>query len=170
MRNRSFGDFVDKKQRESARQLKLLKQLLESGGLKVENFLDTDDRDDPYIFCFMPTRNGSFDGIRIYKIGEHIAFRIQKENQTHPYGSAYPLPIEDMFHDFLGEEDNVDQMKAGEKIIKSVIKEIRRFFDKSVEAEREERDQAIDQEKDNGGSPLVRTTGTDYSSLVYNKA
>lgn len=169
MRNKSFGDFVDTKQRESVRQLKLLKQLLESGGLKVENFLDTDDRDDPYIFCFMPTRNGSFDGVRIYTIGENIAFRIQKENQTHPYGSAYPLPIEDMFNDFLGEED-VDQKEAGKRIIKSVVKEVRRFFDKSVEAEREERDQAIDQEKDGEGNPLVRTTGTDYSSLVYNKA
>lgn len=170
MRNKSFGDFVDKKQREGVKQLTLLKKLLEEGGLKVENFLDTDDRDDPYIFCFMPTRNGSFDGIRIYRIGENITFRIQKENQTHPYGSAYALPIEDMFYDFLSDEDDVDQKKAGKKVIDYVVKEVRRFFDKSVKAEREERDQAIDQEKDNGGNPLVRTTGTDYSSLVYNKA
>lgn len=169
MRKRSFGEFVDKKKRESIRQLTLLKQLLESGGMKVENFLDTDDKDDPYIFCFMPTRNGSFDGIRIYKIGENIAFRIQKENKTHPYGSAYPLPIEEMFHDFLADED-ADQKKAGEKVIKSVVKEVRRFFDKSVEAEREEREQAIEAEKDTEGNVLVRTTGTDYSSLVYNKA
>ena len=169
MRKRSFGEFVDKKKREGLRQLKLVKQLLEASGLKVENFLDTDDKDDPYIFCFMPTKNGSFDGIRIYRIGEEIAFRIQKENKTHPYGSAYPLPIEEMFHDFLSDED-ADQKKAGEKVIKSVVKEIRRFFDKSVEAEREERERDIEQEKDTEGNVLVRTTGTDYSSLVYNKA
>tara|TARA_Y100000034_G_C6857003_1_gene389608 strand:+ start:31 stop:540 length:510 start_codon:yes stop_codon:yes gene_type:complete len=169
MKKRSFGEFVDKKKRECLRQLKLVKQLLESSGLKVENFLDTDDKDDPYIFCFMPTKNGSFDGIRIYRIGEEIAFRIQKENKTHPYGSAYPLPIEEMFHDFLSDED-ADQKKAGEKVIKSVVKEIRRFFDKSVEAEREERERDIEQEKDTEGNVLVRTTGTDYSSLVYNKA
>jgi hypothetical protein len=169
MKKRSFGEFVDKKKRESLRQLLLVKQLLEHSGLKVENFLDTEDTDDPYVFCFMPAKNGSFDGIRIYKIGEEIAFRIQKENKTHPYGSAYPLPIEEMFHDFLI-DDGADQKKAGEKVIKAVVKEVRRFFDKSVEAEKEERELDIEREKDTEGNVLVRTTGTDYSSLVYNKS
>jgi len=169
MKKRSFGEFVDKKKRECIRQLLLVKQLLEQNGMKVENFLDTDSRDDPYVFCFMPTKNGSFDGIRIYKIADQIAFRIQKENKTHPYGSAYPLPIEEMFHDFLTDKDS-DQRKAGEKVIKSVVKELRRFFDKSIEAEREERERNIEQEKDSEGNVLVRSTGTDYSSLVYNKA
>lgn len=169
MRNHSFGEFVDKKKRESIRQLTLIKQLLEASGLKVENFLTTDSDDDPYIFCFTPTRNGSFDGVRIYKIGKQLAFRIQKENKTHPYGSAYPLPIEEMFHDFLSDED-IDQMKAGKKVIESVTKEIRKFFDKSIEAEKEEREVSLDKNKDSQGNVLVRTTGTDYSSLVYNKA
>ena len=39
-------------------------------------------------------------------------------------------------------------MTAGKKVIKSVVKEIRRFFDKSVEAERDEKDQAIEQDAD----------------------
>lgn len=167
MRNKSFGDFVDKKKRESIRQLRLLKQVLESHGLKVENFLNADD-DDPYVFCYSPSKSGSFDGIRIYKIGDQLAFRIQKENRTHPYGKAYPLPIEDMFHYFLSDDD-VDQTKAGKKVIDSVVKEVRRFFDKSIEAERDERHKDIDQDNPEG-NVLVRTTGTDYSSLVYNKA
>jgi len=167
MRNKSFGEFVDKKKRESIKQLTLVKQLLEQQGLKVENFLTTSE-DDPYVFCFCPTRNGSFDGIRIYKIGDELAFRIQKENQTHPYGAAYPLPIEEMFHDLLGDLDS-DQMKAGEKVMDAVHKEVRSFFDKSIEAERDERERNIEMEKDTEGNVLVRTTGTDYSSLVYNK-
>lgn len=169
MRRRTFGEFVDRKKRECVRQLQIIKQLLERHGLKVENFLTTDSEDDPYIFCFSPTKNGSFDGIRIYKIGESIAFRIQKENETHPYGSAYPLPIEDMFHDFLGEGD-VDQKKAGLRVIEAVTKEVRKFFDKSVEAESEERERSSELDQDSAGSALVRTTGTDYSSLIYNKA
>ena len=53
MRHRSFGDFVDKKKRESIRQLKLVKSMLESTGMKVENYLDLDDEDhEPYIFCY----------------------------------------------------------------------------------------------------------------------
>jgi len=169
MRQKSFGNFVDKKKRECVRQLRLLKQLLESSGMKVENFLNAEDSE-PYVFCHSPGRDGSFDGVRIYKIGDQLAFRVQKENQTHPYGKAYPLPIEEMFHDFLSDED-VDQMKAGKKVIESVNKEIRRFFDKSVEAERDERSQGVDgDEGDSEGNVMVRTTGTDYSSLVYNKA
>jgi hypothetical protein len=59
-------------------------------------------------------------------------------------------------------------MKAGKKVIESISKEVRRFFDKSVEAERDERHKELDQ-GDSQGNVMVRTTGTDYSSLVYNK-
>lgn len=168
MRNKSFGEFIDKKKRESVKQLTLVKQLLERQGMKVENFLTTGD-EEPYVFCFCPTRNGSFDGVRIYKIGNELAFRIQKENQTHPYGAAYPLPVEEMFHDLLSDE-NSDQLKAGKKVIEAINKEIRSFFDKSIEAEHDEREKNIEMDKDTEGNVLVRTTGTDYSSLVYNKA
>jgi len=167
MRTKSFGEFVDKKKRESIRQLTLLKQMLESAGMKVENFL-TNEGDEPYIFCYAPSDGAGFDGVRIYKIGDQLAFRVQKENKTHPYGTAYPLPVEEMFHDFLSDED-VDQMKAGKKVVEAVTKEVRRFFDKSVEAEKDDRSNSLKQ-SDGQGDVLVRTTGTDYSALVYNKA
>jgi hypothetical protein len=166
MRHRSFGDFVDKKKRESIRQLKLMKQVLEQNGLKVENFIDSQDSKEPYIFCYSTSKNGSFDGIRIYKIGSELAFRIQKESKTHPYGSAYSLPIESMFSDFLS-DDGVNQTKAGKKIIESIGKEIKKFFDRSTDAEQSENE--MDLEDMSGGNVLIRTTGTDYSSLVYNK-
>lgn len=165
MRKKSFGEFVDKKKRESIRQLKLLKQILEAKGMKVENFLESSEDAEPYIFCFNPTKSGSFDGIRIYKIGAHLAFRIQKENKTHPFGSAYQLPIEEMFHDFLTDE-GTDELKAGKKVMEAVNKEIRNFFDKSIEAERENREKEVDKDK---GSITLRTGGADYSALVYNK-
>lgn len=165
MRHRSFGDFVNKKKRESIHQLKLVKQLLERNGLKVDNFLDTDDDDsDPYIFCHSHQKTGSFDGIRIYKIGNDLAFRVQKESKTHPYGSAYPLPIESMFYDFMSDK-GVDQKKAGEKVIEYVGKEIKKFFDKSVEADKYHRE--TDSEKD--GSLLIKTSGSDYSAMINSK-
>jgi hypothetical protein len=169
MRNKSWGDFVDKKKRESIRQLKILSRLLERNGMKVERFLEesVDTDGDPYIFCFNPTRNGSFDGLRIYKIGNDIAFRIQKENKTHPYGSAYPIPVEDMFKDFMSDDD-IDERNAGMKVIESVGKEVKKFFERAIDAEKEERHAGID--KDSEGTALVRTSGTDYSALVYNKA
>ena len=102
-------------------------------------------------------------------MGNQFAFRIQKENKTHPYGSAYPLDIEEMFNDFLSEEQ-VDEMKAGEMVIEHLGREIRKFFEKSIDAEKQEREGRIDREKESAGNVLVRTTGTDYSALVYNKA
>ena len=167
MRHRTFGDFIDKKKRESIRQLKLMKQLLERNGLKVEKFLDTDEDHAPYIYCYSPSRSGGFDGVRIYKIGTELAFRIQKESKTHPYGAAYPLPIESMFSDLLS-DDGIDEAKAGKKIIEAVGKEIKKFFERSIEAERD--DNRLDLDRENGGSVLVRTTGTDYSALVYSKS
>lgn len=169
MRKRSFGEFMNKKKREGLRQLGLLQRLLEQSGLRVEDFLHIEEtKQDPYIYCHNPSKSGSFDGIRIYKLGSQIAFRVQKESQTHPYGSAYPLNIEEMFQDFLSDDD-VDEKKAGTKVIEHIAKEIKRFFEKSIEAEREERDANIEDDQ-NAGNVLVRTTGTDYSSLVFNKS
>jgi hypothetical protein len=166
MKHKSFGDFLDKKKREGVKQLRVLHKLLERNGMKVESFIEANDPDaEPYIYCYNPSRNGSFDGIRIYRIGEQLAFRVQKESKTHPYGSAYPLDIEEMFNDFLTDA-KVDEQKAGEKVIEYVGKEIKRFFEKCIKAERDIRDASIE----DMGNILVKTTGTDYSALIFNKS
>lgn len=158
MRHKSFGSFVDKKKRDSIKHLKIVKKVLEHGGMIVEDFVDTDANDDPYVYCVNPTKNGSFNGIRIYKIGDQIAFRVQKESKTHPYGSAYPLPVEEMFSDFLSDE-GTDQRKAGNKVMESLVKEIKSFFEKSIEAEKNEKDKSIEISVDS-------TSGTDYGSMI----
>ena len=169
MRRKSFGEFVNKKKRDSIKHLTIIKKMLEQGGMKVEDFIDADSDDEPYIFCVNSTKNGSFDGVRIYEIGGQCNFRVQKENKTHPYGSAYPLPIEEMFNDFLSDE-GTDQKKAGKKVMEAVNKEIKRFFEKSLESERDERERNIESEKDSEGSVSVRSTsGTDYSAQIHSK-
>lgn len=165
MKKNSFGSFVDKKKREANHQLQLLKKVLEEDGFKVENFLHEDDDDDPYIFCYSSLNSGDFRGIRVYKIGDQIAFRVQKENKTHPYGAAYSLPVEEMFDSFLSDE--ISRKKAGDKVSKAICSEIRKFFEKSHKAERDERQNIID--KDPAGSVMVRTTGTDYSALIHSR-
>lgn len=149
MKHKTFGEFVDRKKRESIKQLKLIKKILESKGMDVESFLETEE-DDNYIFCSNPSKSGSVGGIRIYKIGDQICFRVQRENKTHPYGTAYSIPIEEMFHDFLGEKS--DEIKAGKRVIEAVDKEIRSFFSKSEKADREYR-------RDGGGEVVVKAGG-----------
>lgn len=166
MRKQIFGDFVNKKKRESIKQLGIVQQMLEKNGLKVESFLETDDGDDPYIFCHSHVKHNSFDGVRIYKIGNSLAFRVQKENKTHPYGAAYQLPVEEMFHDFMS-DDGVDEMKAGKKIIESIGKEVRRFFDKSSEADKKNIE---DSKGFANGDVAVRQSPMDYGSLINNKS
>lgn len=165
MRFKSFGDFIDKKQRDSMKQLKLIEQLLTKQGFKVSDFM-TEHEDDPYIYVESPNRSTSFDGVRVYKIGDTIAFRIQKESETHPYGNAYALKIEDMFDDLMSEDD-MDEVKAGKLVMKAVAKELTSFFEKSDEAEQEERAGDISQSDDD---VMIRSTGTDYSSQIYSKA
>jgi hypothetical protein len=161
-----FSDFVDKKKRESIKQLELIEQLLKKNGFKTENFIESKESDDPYIFCFNPSKGTSFAGMRIYKIGNELAFRIQRESKTHPYGSAYLLPIEEMYHDFLTDEE-VKEEEAAQKVIRAVASEVRRFFEQSAEAEKKEKEEARD--LDASGNMLIKNTGTDYSSLIYNK-
>ncbi len=162
-KNRAFGDFVNKKKRDGIHQLNLIRQMLERQGFRVDNFLENSD-EEPYIFCFNPSKSGSFDGLRIYKIGNIISFRVQKENRTHPYGSAYAIPIEEMFQDFLSDED-IDEVSAGKRVIDSVSKEIRKFFNKSDEADKTLGSELIDRD----GNLLIKSSGTDYSAQVYYK-
>lgn len=163
MRNHTFGEFLTKKRHDAVKKLDLVRKMLESQGFRINNFLEEDfDDNEPYIYCFNPVQSpDSFEGIRIYKIGEQIAFRTQKQDKTHPYGKAYSIPIEELFEYFLEE---MDEKKAGEEVIKIVAKEIKKFFEKAIRAEQEL--SSLDLASDN---VLVRTTGTDYSDNVFNK-
>lgn len=165
---------MDKKKRDALKELNLIDKILKKHGFQVENHLEDSDGEDPYIFCYNPSKEGSFDGIRIYKIADNIAFRVQKESQTHPYGRAYPLEIEKMYNDFLEDEDTSED-KAGKKVIEAVVKEIRKFFEKSTEVERDDRKSAFgdpsagDKPGSGTGSIAIRQQGTDYSSLIHSK-
>jgi hypothetical protein len=151
-----FVEFIDRKQREAKKHLKLVERLLRKSGLQVEGHLDADD---PYVFLQSPNKKLSFDGVRIYEIGTMIAYRIQKERNTEPYGKAYLLDVEDMFNDYMSE--NMKEEEAGKKVIESVVREMKKFFDKSADAEQEA--------KGDEAGVVLKTGGTDYSTLVLNK-
>ena len=154
-----FLEFVDRKQREGKKHLKLIERLLNKNGMQVYSHLEDDD---PYIFVKSPNHNLSFDGIRIYEIGDKIAYRIQKEEKTHPFGTAYMLDLEDMFNDYMSE--NMKEEEAGKEVIKSVVEEIKKFFSKSAKAEQSIRDKGQD-----GTGLIVKTGGSDYSTTVLNR-
>lgn len=151
-----FLEFIDRKQRSAKKHLDLIERLLKKGGMQVQAYLEEEE---PYVFVKSPSKNLSFDGIRIYEIGQMIAYRIQKEEKTHPYGKAYMLDIEDMFNDFMGE--NMGEDEAGNKVIESVVQEVKKFFTKSEEAERDLKESPF-----NGLSPLG---GVGYASTVFNR-
>lgn len=156
-----FLEFVDRKQREGKKHLKLIERLLRKGGMQVYAHLE--DEDQPYIFVKATNEKLSFDGVRIYEIGEMIAYRIQKEEKTHPFGKAYMLDIEDMFNDFMSE--NMKEEEAGNKVIESVVEELKKFFVKSSKAEQEMRDSGAD-----GSGLIIKTGGNDYASTVLNRS
>lgn len=159
---KKFFEFVNLKQSQSTKELQILKGVLEEEGFSVEDF--TERADDPYIFVGNPSGKLSFNGIRIYRLGEMVAYRIQKENKTHPYGSAYDLPVEEMYQRFLSEKR--DEKKAGEETMKSIAEEIRKFFKKSEVAEK---DTNKFLSKDALGRVVIPSTGTDYANMIFSK-
>lgn len=154
-----FLEFLDRKQREGKHHLSLLAKVLKKENYDVKSFLDEEE---PYIFVYNKNKNTNFDGVRIYEIGNMVAYRIQKREQTHPYGTAYRLDMEGMFNDFMSE--NMTEENAGKKVMQSVIDEIEKFFKKSAAAE----DELRHQEKDGLGL-IVKTGGNDYASMLLNK-
>lgn len=156
-----FMEFVDRKQRESRRHLKLVEKLLKTNGLNAKGHFEDDD---PYVFLKATHPRLSFEGVRIYEVGEMLAYRVVKEEKTEPYGKAYSLNMEEMFNDFMSDND-MEEEQAGKKVIEGVVNELKKFFDKSANAEKELKDSDLD-----GGGVILRTGGTDYSSLVFNKS
>ena len=160
----TFREFVDKKTRKAKKELGIVEKILSQAGITVKNFLDEDE---PYIYVENPSGNLPFEGVRIYKIGDDIAYRVQKEEKTHPYGKAYLLDIEGMYDDLIS--DNVNEEKAGKAIIKAINSEMRNFFVKSAEAERDVRAAELDRQTDPMGRVQIRsTTGTDYANTIQN--
>ena len=156
---KQFLEFIDRRQREAIRHLKLVEKMLKKNGMDVKSFLEEEE---PYIFV-KATEDLSFEGIRIYEIGNALAYRVQKEPQTHPYGTAYALNLEDMFSDFMS--DNINEDQAARKVMESTAKELKKFFKKTAEAEQELGNSL----QAPGSSYILRTGGSDYSSLVLNK-
>lgn len=124
-----FSSFIDKKNKEARKELSIIRDILSEGDMDVEDILKSDA---PYLFLKNPDENLDFGGVRIYKIGSNIAYRIQKESKTEPYGTAYPLNIEDMFGDLI---TDMNEEKAAKHIKKAVIAEFKSFFRKSAEAQ-----------------------------------
>lgn len=149
----NFFEFIDRKQRESKKHLNLIEKLLQKGGLSISSHLENEN---PYIFVKSPSNKLSFDGIRVYEIGGMIAYRVQREQNTQPYGKAYILDLEDMFNDFMSE--NMKEEEAGNKVIESVALELKKFFDRSEEAEQE----LLDSDDKN---IIVKSAGTDFSGV-----
>lgn len=162
----TFNEFVDGRQRRAKKQLKILGEVLKKQGMTVREFLDGDD---PHIFLKSNQNGLSFDGIRIYKIGGDITYRIQKEEKTHPYGKAYILDVEGMWDDLIG--DNVSEEKAGKKILEAVKEEFDSFFANSLIAEKKIRAGDFDKKGNPLGNVMLKSSGgTDYSNLVQSKS
>lgn len=155
-----FNEFVNHRERESRDHLKLIEKILKSGKnpLKVKPFLNDDD---PYLFVYSPDDNFTFEGIRVYPIGDNYAYKIQNAEDTQPFGKAYSLDIEKMFADHMS--DNIEPDEAAKKVSENVRREIHRFFELSGKAEEE-----LSGTKPDSGY-VLKTGGTDYSSLIFNK-
>lgn len=127
-----FSSFLDKKNKQAVRELGIIRDILSEGEFKVEDFLKDES---PYLFVNCPNKGDlDFEGVRVYKVGSNLAYRIQKENKTEPYGSAYSLDIEDLFGDLVSD---MSEEKAAEEIKKAVVEEFKNFFEKSSKAQEE---------------------------------
>lgn len=160
---RSFRDYYENKVRLAIKQLNIVAQVVEKAGFKVDHFLD-EQFQDPYVYVRNPNNNTSFDGVRLYKIGDKLAYRVQRENGTHPYGDAYTLDVELMFDDLMEEGEHKPE-HIGNQVMELVAKELRAFFEESAEAEQDKSDQEVD--KDGLGMVNIRNPqGGDYSSMT----
>ena len=126
-----FSAFVDRKTNKARRELEVVRDVLSGGGVKVEDRLKEHD---PYLFVPSTKQSLDFGGVRIYKVGSSVAYRLQNESGSEPYGTSYPLDIEGMFEELISD---MGEEKAAEEVKKAVVEEIKGFFERSLEAQDE---------------------------------
>jgi len=129
--NVRFSTFVDKKTNKARREREDVRDVLKEGGVKVEDFLKEES---PYLFVSSPKKGLNYGGIRVYKVGNSVAYRIQNEGKTEPYGKSYSLDIQGVFEDLVSD---MEPEKAAEETKKAVVEEITKFFEKSAAAQEE---------------------------------
>jgi len=151
-----FSTFVDKKTNKARKDLDVLMNVLKEGDIDVKGFLKSRD---PYLFVPSTKKGLDFGGVRIYKIGSSLAYRIQNEAETEPYGISYPLDIEEMFEELMGE---MEEQEAAKEIKKAVIEELNHFFKKSLEAQ----DEIGSNEFDPQSKIIVGSKAGDLSNMM----
>ena len=154
-----FSSFLDIKNKETKKELEIIKEIL-SNNFSIEDFLS---KEDPYIYL-KATDDAPFQGVRIYKIGSNIAYRIQNESETEPYGKAYPLNLEEIFNDIISD---MDEEEAGETVASALVAEFHSFFKKSAEAQKNFMMGVFDK-KDISSSTIVTSSNSgDFSNSIY---
>ena len=128
----SFKRFLNLKNESKRKQLKLMKQMLEKNNIKAFDHLDDED---PYIYIESTENGQSFGGVRVYGIGDELAFRVQKREDTHPYGSAYSINIQEIYTDLL-ETGKKTEDEIAVELIKMVSEGFKKFFSESKSQEK----------------------------------
>lgn len=159
----TFLEYVNRKQRDAVRELRVVKRILKQSGFQVGSHLH-EKHEDPYLYVYNPQDHPDF-GLRIYKLGgQDIYYRPQKKEKTHPWGEAKTLDIKGMYEDVKSDEQNDD--KAAQMIIKSISDELKSYFKANAKAEKQNK-------KGSDGSPLgsVAVRGSldtgDFSNTSY---
>lgn len=151
-----FSSFLDKKTNEMRRQLRIIKDIMTESDLKVDDHLDSKE---PYLFVSGDGKGLEF-GVRVYKVGSDIAYRIQRRKDTQPYGEAYPLNIESGFSELISD---MKEEEAAEKIKKAVVDDIKLFFKKSNDAQNELMTSGSD---DGTGRVIITASNGDLSNSM----
>ena len=97
-----------------------------------------------------------------------MAYRVQKDDKTHPYGKSYRLDIEEMYDDLMSEEEMTEK-KAVVQVVEAVGKELNKFFQESLKAEKEIKHSEFDAIGDPLGRVAIRQSTMDYGNLVNNR-
>ena len=118
----TFGEFVNKTARQAKKRLDLVEKVLVRERFVVRPHLD--DTVEPYIYVANSNNRLSFGGVRVYITGESVAYRVQKDDKTHPYGKSYRLDIEEMYDDLVSDEE-ISEKKAAYMVIEALPKEIK---------------------------------------------
>jgi hypothetical protein len=162
----SFLEYTMNIDKAHIKKLRLISKLLKKDGLRVDEF---EEESEPYIYLYSTVPDTSFSGVRIYMLGDLVGFRVAKQYDTEPYGTAYSFAIQNIYEELLDDQGKkkLDPEILGKKLVSVVGQQMRKFFKESHAAEEYEISaeiQSRDAQKNNKGTVVVQDRKWDLQS------
>lgn len=125
-----FSDYLKSRNYSGRRKLAIFAEVMRRADLHV---IPRFDGAEPHLFV---SRGPDRTGVRIYEIGDRLAFRVQDLPDGEPHGRAFGIDVQRLFEEIIEEIDDKTPENAAWLLLGELGNAMKSFFADSIKAAR----------------------------------